>query len=156
VKIQLANFKDLPEVLKLQKLAFQSEAKMLNDYSISPLTQTLEELEYEFAHCIILIVIEESCNKIIGSIRAFENLDRVFVGKLMVHPQYQNKGLGSRLLKAIESYFSDKIFELRTTSKSLKNIYLYTKVGYSEFKREKEENNLTFIYFQKFPYYYYD
>jgi hypothetical protein len=39
---------DLPKILGLQKLAYLSEAKLLNNYSIQPITQTLEELEKEF------------------------------------------------------------------------------------------------------------
>jgi len=38
----------LAEILSLQKLAYQSEAKLLNDYTIQPLTQTLIELQNEF------------------------------------------------------------------------------------------------------------
>ncbi|MDR1395299.1 MAG: GNAT family N-acetyltransferase [Deltaproteobacteria bacterium] len=156
MKIELASAKDLPEILKLQKMAFQSEARMLNNYNISPLSQTLEELEYEFNTCIVLVVKEESSDTIVGSIRAYEDRDRVYVGKLVVHPQYQNRGLGTRLLKAVEAYFTNKIFQLHTTSLSLKNLYLYQKVGYSEFKRERMVNDVFFIYLQKFPYYYYD
>jgi hypothetical protein len=45
---------DLPKILGLQKSAYLSEAKLLNNYSIQPLAQTLEELEKELSRGVIL------------------------------------------------------------------------------------------------------
>jgi len=149
MKITKAAFEDLPKILDLQKLAYLSEAKLINNYSIQPLTQTLKELENEFEKGTILKLINEK-NEIIGSVRAYEENDRVYVGKLMVHPDYQNKGFGTRLLKTIETFFQNKTFELFTSSKSEKNIQLYKKVGYKEFRREKKSDNLEMIFMEKF------
>lgn len=149
VKIEVASVKELPEILKLQKMAFLSEARMLNNFNITPLTQTLEELEYESGNCTVLIGREETSRQIIGSIRAYEDRERVYVGKLIVHPHYQNRGLGTKLLQAIESYSKNKIFQLHTISKNFKNLYIYQKAGYTEFKREKISENITFVYLQK-------
>lgn len=44
ITIIKATKKDAEEILKLQKLAYISEAKIYNDYSIPPLTQTLPEV----------------------------------------------------------------------------------------------------------------
>jgi GNAT superfamily N-acetyltransferase len=140
---------DLPEIFDLQKLAYLSEAKLLNYYLIQPLTQTLDEVEQEFSKGIILKMIDEKIDKIIGSVRAYEENDRVYVGKLFVHPDYQNKGFGTKLLKEIEIYYTNKTFELFTTSKSLKNIALYLKNEYKEFKRKRITDDLEFIYLEK-------
>jgi predicted NUDIX family phosphoesterase len=48
MKIERALIEDAPAILALQKLAYQSEARIHNDYSIQPLTQTLDELGSEF------------------------------------------------------------------------------------------------------------
>jgi len=48
MEIIKADFEDLPKILDLQKLAYLSEAKIHNNYSIQPLLQTLDELEMEF------------------------------------------------------------------------------------------------------------
>ncbi|MDR2910674.1 MAG: GNAT family N-acetyltransferase [Bacteroidales bacterium] len=147
--IKKATFDDLPKILSLQKLAYLSEAKLVNNYSIQPLTQTLEELEKEFTQNIILKIEDDKNNKIIGSVRFYEKDNRVYVGKLMVHPDYQNKGIGTKLLKTIETYYKDKTFELFTSSKSEKNIRLYEKIGYKEFKREKVSEELELIFMEK-------
>ena len=136
MEITKAVYEDLPEILQLQKLAYQSEAELLDDYSIQPMVQTLQELEDEFDGSIVLKLTDGKTRKIVGSVRASEKGGRVYVAKLMVHPGYQNRGLGARLLAAIEALYGGKMFELHTTSRSERNLYLYKKCGYREFKRE--------------------
>ena len=138
---------DLSKILELQKIAYLSEAKIHNDYTIQPLTQTIGELEKEYEKCIILKLVEN--NKIIGSIRAFEKNNRVYVGKLIIDPHFQNKGYGTKLLLEIETYFECKIFELFTSTKSEKNLYLYKKNGYKEIKQEKGSGNIILVYLEK-------
>jgi len=152
MEIKKAIYENLAEILSLQKLAYQSEAKLLNDYSIQPLTQTLTELQNEFNKYkkgIILKLTNEENNQIIGSVRTHEGNNRVYIGKLIVHPDYQNKGFGTKLLNEIEAYFENKTFELFTSSKSEKNLNIYKKNGYKEFKREKVGHNYEFIYLEK-------
>jgi ribosomal protein S18 acetylase RimI-like enzyme len=149
MEIIKAIYEDLPEILNLQKLAYLSEAKLLNDYSIQPLKQTLDELNDEFEKTIILKLIDRNNNKIIGSIRFREKNDRVYIGKLIVHPDHQNKGFGTKLLKTIETYYENKTFELYTSSKSERNLYLYKKNGYKEYKREKTKEEYDFVYLEK-------
>ena len=149
MEIIKADFKDLPKILDLQKLAYLSEAKIHNNYSIQPLMQTLDELEMEFGKNIILKIMDGENNEIIGSIRAYEENNRVYIGKLMVHPDHQNKGIGKYLLKTIETLFPNKTFELFTSSKSEKNLYIYKKNGYKEFKRQKMPDNIEIIFLEK-------
>ena len=42
--IEQASAEDAAEILALQKLAYRSEAELYDDYTIPPLTQTLEEM----------------------------------------------------------------------------------------------------------------
>ena len=48
MEIIKVNFEDLPKILDLQKLAYLSEAKIHTNYSIQPLSQTLDEIEILF------------------------------------------------------------------------------------------------------------
>lgn len=150
--IKKAEFKDLEKILNLQKLAYISEAKLYDDYSIEPLNQTLSEIRNEYKKGIILKALINDID-IIGSIRAYKINDTVFIGKLIVHPDFQNKGIGKNLLNYIEKYFigidPNIEFKLFTGYKSSKNINLYKKSGYAEFKLEKISENLEFIHFKK-------
>ncbi len=69
--ITLANIEDAEDILSLQVLAYQSEAKIYQDYSIPPLRQTIEEIKGEFKSQIFLKAIDEK--DIIGSVRAYSD-----------------------------------------------------------------------------------
>ncbi len=110
-KIHEASEADCAEILALQRLCYIQEAEIYHDFSIQPLTQTDHELKDEFNKCIFLKCL---CNQIIiGSVRAFENDKTCFIGKLIVHPEYQNIGIGRELMNQIEYIFSNSSrFEL--------------------------------------------
>ena len=147
--IERANLKDAEEILKLQKLAYQSEAAIYNDYTIPPLTQTLEEIQNDFSTHTFLKA--STGEKIIGSVNARILDGTCFIGRLIVHPGFQNQGIGTKLLHEIERRSSDaERFELFTGSKSEWNLYLYQKLGYQIFKREALNENVELVYLEKF------
>ena len=148
-RIVKADFKDLEETLKLQYLAYQSEAALFGNKDIPPLTQTLDEVIEEYNNGIVLKLIDEE-EKIIGSVRANVNEGTVYIGKLMVHPDYRRKGFGKKLLTTIEDFFTEERFELFTSTRSKDNIRLYSSVGYKEFKKEKVDDELVFVYMEKY------
>ncbi len=102
VLIEKAQKEDLKEILELQYLAYQSEAKLFGDMDIPPLKQTLEEVYAEFEKGTILKEMDEN-GVIIGSVRAYQDGETVYIGKLMVHPEMQKKGIGTKLLSEIEN-----------------------------------------------------
>ena len=61
--IEKAQKDDLKEILELQYLAYQSEAKLFGNMDIPPLKQTLEEVYDEFNKGVILKAIDENGNK---------------------------------------------------------------------------------------------
>lgn len=130
LNISTATTEDVEAILSLQKLAYQSEAKLYNDWSLPALTQTIDALREEFATSLVL---KATWGKlIIGSVRAKATSGTCEIGRLIVHPHYQGQGIGSKLLQTIESRF-DKLdkFELFTGSKSEANIRLYQRHGYT-------------------------
>ena len=148
MRIKKASIDDCEEILKLQKIAYQSEAKIYNDYSIPPLVETIENTLEDFSHKIFLKVIID--NKIIGSVRAYQDNNTCYIGKLIVHPKYQDQGIGTLLLKTIESNFPEvKRYELFTGEKSEKNLYLYQKLGYQVYKTEKLNEVVNIHYLEK-------
>lgn len=48
MKISRAVIEDGAEILKLQKLAYQSEAQRYGNYNIAPLKETIEEIKDQF------------------------------------------------------------------------------------------------------------
>ncbi len=54
------------------------------------------------------------------------------------------------LMAYIEKYHPGvERFELFTGHRSVRNLYLYRKLGYSEFKREKINDSLVFVFMEK-------
>jgi GNAT superfamily N-acetyltransferase len=105
-------------------------------------------LENEFKNTTILKGM--ICGEIVGSIRGFADNETSYIGKLIVKRDFQNKGIGRMLLESIESTFKDcNRFELFTGLKSEKNLYLYNKQGYREFKRQVISDSLTMVYLEK-------
>lgn len=148
--ITRAEPQDLPEILELQKLAYQSEAERLSDYSIQPLHQTLEEVEEEFRGGLILKAVEMKTGRIVGSVRGRTGQDTLYIGKLIVDSGCRNRGLGSRLLRELEAHFPGLRCELFTSSSSSRNLAFYHKNGYTPYRRERL-NGQDFTYFQKHP-----
>ncbi len=118
VKIFHANINDTPEILELQKLAYQREAILYDDWTIPPLIQTLSEIQAECENSVFLKAQWEA--QIVGSVRAVFDSDTCKIGRLIVHPNFQQKGIGSLLMKNIEASFPNaKRFELFTGARAL-------------------------------------
>ncbi len=146
--IEKAIIDDAEEVLSLQKLAYRSEAEIYDDFTIPPLTQTLEEIKKDFENQIFLKALIDG--KMIGSVRAFIKEGVCYVGRLIVHPDFQNRGMGTQLMNRIEEIFKEaKRFEIFTGHKSERNLYLYQKLGYQPFKSVKANENLTIVFLEK-------
>jgi ribosomal protein S18 acetylase RimI-like enzyme len=148
IEILTANHKDLNVILQLQKDCYMTEAKIHNNYNIPPLNQDLKSIENDFNKMTILK--GEIDGQIIASVRGFSENGTCYIGRLIVKNEFQNKGFGKLLMDSIESIFKEcNRFELFTGFKSQKNLYLYNKLGYNEFKREVINDKLTLIYLEK-------
>lgn len=147
-KISKAGIDDLKEILALQYLAYQSEAKLFGNKDIPPLKETIEEVVEEYKAGIILKMTDEN-NRITGSVRAREKDGTAYIGKLMVHPDLQRRGLGRRLLLEIENYYPGRRFELFTSTRSVNNIRLYESSGYKQFDQRAVDEELVFVYMEK-------
>ena len=163
---------DAPEILALQKIAYQSEAELYGDDSLPALQQTLEDLENDFdrmpeREATVLGArgsAEDSLNssdriiflkavvngKIIGSVRGYAIDDTAYLSRMIVHPYFRRRGIGRRLLDAIEQAFPHVTrFEAKTGHQSQRNLYQLTQRGYKVLKTEPFTPNISWVYLQK-------
>jgi ech hydrogenase subunit C len=168
-----ADKSDAPEILALQKVAYQSEAEIYGDDSLPALQQTLEDLLNDFDrrpnreattvlgargttgrpqddpdHVVFLKAVVNG--KIIGSIRGYAIEESAYVSRLIVHPYFRGRGIGRRLLDEIEKAFPHvQRFEANTAHQSKHNISQVEKHGYRIFKTEPCTPTVSWVYLQK-------
>jgi len=112
------------------------------------MVQTLESIEKGFENQFFIKVLVDG--RIIGSVRAYAEEGTCYIGRLIVHPDFQKRGIGTKLMNEIEKIFSTyQRFELFTGDRSEKNIYLYQKLGYKIFKTAKITDQTTIVYLEK-------
>lgn len=155
--IERAVLADAQAILDLQKLAYRQEAAIYDDYTIAPLHQTLAEMEKDLRGKVVLKAVVEG--RIVGSVRAHSAALRetgqardgtCFVGRLIVHPDHQDRGIGTRLLGEIEACFAGvQRYELFTGHRSEKNLHLYGRLGYRPLRTERLNDRLTLVYLEK-------
>ncbi len=146
--VEPATLEDAKEILPLQKLAYASEAEIYNDFSIQPLIQTFEQLQNELENRFCLKASIDG--RIVGSVRASLREGTCHIGKLIVHPDFQNRGIGSRLMEEIERAFPRaERFELFTGHRSKRNLRLYERLGYRVFASEPATDSLTIVFLEK-------
>jgi GNAT superfamily N-acetyltransferase len=98
---------DVGEILTLQRAAYVTEAQLYSDASLSALTQTYEELAAELGSDLALKV--TMGHRIVGSVRARLKGSVLHIGRLMVAPDLQGRGIGTRLLTAVEREAAGKV-----------------------------------------------
>ncbi|MEU7027388.1 GNAT family N-acetyltransferase [Streptomyces sp. NPDC046275] len=147
---------DAESILKLQYLCYQREAEIYQDWSIEPLTQTLDALRAELAEGRAFVA--RLGDEIVASVRGRLDEDgTVRIAKLIVHPRMQRHGIGGRLLDAIERHYATaaeptpaaKRFQLFTGHRSEGNLRLYRSKGYAQVATEQVGPRLTLVTLEK-------
>ncbi|MFI9272658.1 GNAT family N-acetyltransferase [Kitasatospora sp. NPDC052896] len=143
---------DAEQILKLQYLAYQGEAELYGDWSIEPLTQTLESLRAELAERHVLVA--RLGSEVVGSVRGWVDEDGVGrISRLVVHPRMQRHGLGGRLLTAVEERLLAerpvRAFQLSTGHRSLGNLRLYARQGYRQTEVRPVNRMLSHVMLEK-------
>lgn len=153
MKILPAVVDDAAEILALQKLAYASEAALYGDETLPPLTQSLEQLRAEFERQVVLKAMVDDPHHegaIAGSVRAHLREGTCYIGRLIVHPSAQGRGLGTRLMTAIEARFAGAVrYELFTGDRSMRNLRLYEKLGYIRQRVEALNATTTLVFLEK-------
>ncbi|MFI9329117.1 GNAT family N-acetyltransferase [Kitasatospora sp. NPDC052868] len=153
VIIAAADAEDAEQILKLQYLGYQSEAELYGDWTLEPLTQSLESLREELTEQHFLVA--RLGGEVVGSVRGQVGPDGIGrIGRLVVHPRMQRHGLGGRLLEALERRLAEgdgplTAYRLFTGHRSLGNLRLYARQGYRQTTVEQIDGRLTLVHLEK-------
>ncbi|WP_028776564.1 GNAT family N-acetyltransferase [Shimazuella kribbensis] len=128
--LDITNSQIATKVLKVQKPAYQVEAKIIGFDEIPPLRDTVESLQtskekfYGYYQ-------EDSIVGVIG----FQLFEKVLdVHRLVVHPHYFRQGIGRRLLQYVLDEYDDQVscFKVHTGTKNDPAKMLYKSLGFKE------------------------
>ena len=82
---------------------------------------------------------------ILGGAVLFRQGDTLNIGRIFIDPRHFRKGYGIFMMREIEALFPDvKLFTLDTPAWNIRTNAFYTRLGYSEVKRDDE-----LIYYSK-------
>ena len=147
-RIVRATPEDTEAILDLQKLAYESEARLYDDWTLPPLRQTLPDLRDELSASVVLKAMEP--DRLVGSVRARAVAGRCEIGRLIVRPELQGRGIGTMLMRHIEIEFPQAgAFELFTGNRSEGNIRLYERLGYHRSREKVLSPAVTLVFLEK-------
>ena len=135
------------ELLTLQRAAYVTEAQLYDDVRLPALVQTLDDLVDELARSTCLAAVAGT--RLVGAVRTRERDGVLHVGRLVVAPDRQGHGIGTRLLLAAERVTRLPTATLFTGARSTANLRLYRRHGYVETAREPVRPGLQLVHLSK-------
>jgi len=148
MRIGLATIQDVPELLELQHQTFGPQCIELGWEDAPPMTESLEQAYEDFAQYMTLKVQNDE-GRIIGSIRGNVTEGSLYMGRLMVLPEYQRRGIGKQLFGEIQRLLVHNRAWLCTCKQVPAPYEFYLREGFRPFKNEIVGPGLTWVYMEK-------
>lgn len=125
-----SNFSDWPALLALLHRAFGfMDGRIAPPSSLHLLTRD-SIADKSQAESLFLAT---KSGELLGCVFAAQQPDSLYIGKLAVHPEHQRKGIGRRLMDAVEHYAVSKdidTLELNTRIELIENQSTFQSMGY--------------------------
>ena len=149
-RIDLVSDEHAGELLTLRRAAFVTEAQQYGDPNIPPLTQTLQELREDLARDDVVTIGAWDGHRLVGSIRIEIEGKKATLGRLVVAPDQQGRGIGTSLLFAMLPHLPESVEEIWvfTAKDSAQNLSLYAQHGFEE-HHEDTAGALTYTYLRR-------
>lgn len=153
-RIRHARTPDAGELFTLQRAAFLAEAQRYRDPLLPPLRDTLDDVLgvlRDPAVTVLVAVISSDSElgrrgRIVGSARFAAVGTTGRVGRIIVAPDLQGRGLGSALLTAVHAEAQAagmRDLELFTGKASSQNLALYRRHGYVDAHATSDDRGIT-------------
>ena len=148
-QIDRATTTDAGEIMTVQRAAYVSEAQLYDNPHFSALSEPLESVRAAIESEIVLVA--RVGTRIVGAVRGRVDGPVCHVERLVVAPDQQGKGIGRRLLLAMEEHAPAAVqrFALHTGDRSTANLALYRKVGYETVREKQVAPTLFLVHLEK-------
>jgi len=148
MRIELATKQDVLEIQNLQRKSFGPLCIELDWKDAPILKESLDYAYKEFSQCTTLKVQNEE-GRIIGSVNGKVEDGSLYIGRLMVLPEYQRHGIGKQLFREIQRILPHHRVWLCTCKQISAPYEFYLREGFKPFKDEIVGPGLTWVYMEK-------
>jgi tRNA (guanine37-N1)-methyltransferase len=130
IEIRAVRPADAGELLTLQRACWVQEQQSNPELEIDALTEDYDDVRAWIQEGTVLVA--HRAGRLVGAVRGRQHETTWDVGRLMVAPDLQGRGLGRLLLERIEQVAPPEVtdFELFTGAGSRRNRKMYQKAGY--------------------------
>jgi len=137
---------DAGELLTVQRAAFVTEAQRYGDPFLPPLREDLDGVRAAIAAQVVLVAVHGQ--RIVGSVRVRVEGRVGHVGRLVVAPDQQRRGVGTALLAAVEEVGVDEL-ALFTGGDSHENVARYERAGYVRSGESLDDRGIPLVHLRK-------
>ncbi len=149
ITIRDATPADAATIADLTRRAFAEQAELYDDDTLPPLFDTADTVLGTLERGIVLVA-EDAGGALVGSVRGELRGECCLVGRLVVEPRMQGRGIGRALASALEARFEDAgSFEIFTGHRSEPALHLYDSLGYERVRTEPVHERLTLVFLSK-------
>ncbi len=130
LQLRVAVPADAGEILTLSRACWLQEGREHDSFAIPALSEDLDDVREGLSHWRTWVVRAEG--RLVGSVRARREGAHWDIGRLMVAPDLQGRGLGRALLEFAEAAAPDDVtgYVLMTGARSRDNLRMYRRAGY--------------------------
>lgn len=148
-KIIPSKHAEAKELLKIQKEAFHSDLIKYKDYRTSPATESLDYFFFRMQNSLHYSIFVDG--RLAGGICLVKQTkDHNYLYRIFLGSEFQNKGLGSKILQELERQFPKvKKWSLDTPKDNRRNRHFYEKFGYKKTGEQQVNEYLTLINYEK-------
>ena len=140
-----AGTSDAPVLNSISKQAFDSDAGVGTASPGGPPGYQSVSFHVRMARMNHLFKLADENGVILGGAILFRQGDTLNIGRVFIDPQHFRKGYGIFMMREIEAMFPDvKVISLDTPIWNIRTNAFYTRLGYSEVKRDNE-----FVFYSK-------
>ena len=148
MKIEIATTNDIPELMELHDRAFFAIAAEVDWLDAPGLKESLEQAREDFPKYMTLKMLSDE-GEIVGSVRGRVEDGSLYIGRLMVLPEWQGRGYGKILFREIQKIMPHDRAWLFTCGEVERTVSFYEREGFRTFHTEHFENNHTWISMEK-------
>lgn len=128
--IRPATVEDATAMHELQQIAFAEEGRRSGTCEIPPLLEEVDSIVQHVKEQVALVAVKQET--LVGSVRGVKGDHGYVIRALVVHPTCQGEGIGSALLRALETALVKPTrVDLTTNTLMQGNVPFYEKHGYN-------------------------